>query len=96
MSKVRYVCERQGSAYYHDKILKQIADPTAIANLGDIALFATYLNDTVSEFNNNPQKLYNHFNDFEMKIEIATSLLHLESIKYLWGNNTATFYEQKL
>ncbi len=94
MWKIRYVCEQMGELYYHNKILKQIATPVAIADLGDIALFATYFNYTVPELNKTPYKLYDNFNNFEEKIDIAARLAHLEGIKYLWGDDTITFYEK--
>jgi hypothetical protein len=94
MLKVKYVCEQEGELYYHNKILKQIANPIAIKDLGDISLFATYFNYTVAELNETPYKLYDNFNNFEEKTDIAARLSHLEGIKYLWGDNTTTFYEQ--
>ena len=94
MWKIRYVCEQMGELYYHNKILKQIATPIAIADLGDIALFAAYFNYTVPELNKTPYKLYDNFNNFEEKIDIAARLAHLEGIKYLWGDDTITFYEK--
>ena len=95
MAKVRYVCEEAGIEYYHSKILGAIKSLAAISELGDLSLMATKLQCSVSELNENPQKLYNSFNDFKTKTDVAAWLSHLEGIKHLYGaNNTVPFYEK--
>ena len=82
MRHTKYLCEKEGSEYFHQKILNQIPKIRNVAKLGDISLYATYLNSTIFELNSNLTRLYSLFYDSE-KFEVAKELRHLEGLKHL-------------
>lgn len=92
MQQLRYVCEYRDRESVNRDILSSMVDSRSIAKLGDISLYATYFDCTVSEIDLDPGVLYDTFDDFEDKVAVATGLRHLNGIYYLFNGDSLTFY----